>query len=513
MASVSCIFGLGLPEEYLAAKLVIDTCQSYDISDISHKLINIMYGNIPTVDNDIYKTLQSIKRGEFAILSNTSHHIKQLCNNDDLDDNFIHSDLTELSYTTADSSKEQYVIVWPPYENDPIVLCFGNGKSTSMMHTTSSWTPTSIYIAKTIIVDNSNCSIDNNNDNGKGNDKLSNSTHQLNKDKNNNNNNRKRETKTFEILPYHDTNRYNSQQQLSIYPAKHFVTNPNQMLAVCSSIEEELDIRCQELLQSGNLVAMDRLMTRVTRDLALLRSTGYCPGIENYSRHFSGRGEGEPPSTMLDYFHSIPHPSEGRTVGMSMTNSVSDEWLLFVDESHITVPQIRAMYAGDRARKQKLVDYGFRLPSALDNRPLTEQEFWSKVSRAVYVSATPGREELEQSTTVVSMTVRPTYILDPLVHVRPIEGQLEDLCQEIRKRITRREKSLVMTLTKRDAEDTTSWLLDLNIRCAYLHSELNTVQRAEVLQKMQEDQLDVIVGVNLLREGLDLPQVQYEIKF
>ncbi|MDQ7029724.1 MAG: helicase-related protein, partial [Ardenticatenia bacterium] len=252
-------------------------------------------------------------------------------------------------------------------------------------------------------------------------------------------------------------------------------------------IEAELEERLAELRAQGKLLEAQRLEQRTRFDLEMLREMGYCSGIENYSRHLSRRPPGSRPWTLLDYF--------------------PDDFLIVIDESHMTIPQIRGMYNGDRSRKETLVEYGFRLPSALDNRPLTFEEFEAQIHQAIYMSATPGPYELEKSQQVVELLIRPTGILDPVVHVRPTEGQIDDLVAEIRRRVARGERVLVTTLTKRMAEDLADYLAELGISVHYLHAEVDTIERVEILRELRLGVYDVVVGINLLREGLDLPEV------
>ncbi|MFQ3621292.1 MAG: excinuclease ABC subunit UvrB [Spirochaetales bacterium] len=284
---------------------------------------------------------------------------------------------------------------------------------------------------------------------------------------------------TGEVLAELDT--------LFIYPAKHFVLPHEQIKRAVEAIREELEARYTELLTQGKLVEAQRLKARTDYDIEMLQEMGYCPGIENYSRHLSGRAEGERPAVLLDYF--------------------PDEFLCFIDESHVTLPQIRGMYNGDRARKLSLVEYGFRLPSALDNRPLFYAEFEALLDRTIFVSATPGLEELEKSQQVVEQIIRPTGLVDPVVLVRPTEGQIEDLYGEIRKRIQAGERTLVTTLTKKMAEDLASFFQGMGLAVRYLHSEIETIERVELLTDLRLGKFDVLVGINLLREGLDLPEV------
>jgi excinuclease ABC subunit B len=272
-----------------------------------------------------------------------------------------------------------------------------------------------------------------------------------------------------------------------IYPAKHFVTPEERLPDALERIRTELASRHQELLGAGKLVEAERLKSRTEYDLEMLQEMGYCPGIENYSRHLSGREEGERPAVLLDFF--------------------PERFLMFIDESHVTVPQVRGMYEGDRARKLNLVRYGFRLPSALDNRPLYFAEFERLIDRVIFVSATPSREEVEKSEQLVEQIIRPTGLLDPELEVRPTEGQIEDLYAEIRKRIQAGERTLVTTLTKRMAEDLAEYLSELGLKVRYLHSEVETIERVEILRDLRLGEFDVLVGINLLREGLDLPEV------
>ena len=278
------------------------------------------------------------------------------------------------------------------------------------------------------------------------------------------------------------------QDRLALYPAKHFVLSRRRIDPALRSIQVELEERLIELESQGKLLEAQRLRNRTEYDLEILRAIGYCPGIENYSRHLSGRAPGERPECLLDYF---PRP-----------------FLLVIDESHVTVPQVGAMYEGDRSRKQTLVDYGFRLPSALDNRPLKFPEFESLVGPTIYVSATPAQFEIERAGGVlVEQIIRPTGLVDPVVQVRPVAGQVDDLLNEIRARAARDERTLVTTLTKRMAEDLTDYLHEMNVRVRYLHSDIGALERVEILRGLRLAEFDVLVGINLLREGLDLPEV------
>jgi len=273
-----------------------------------------------------------------------------------------------------------------------------------------------------------------------------------------------------------------------IFPASHYVTFQENLERALYSIKEELDERVAELKSAGKLLEAERLTQRTMYDLEMLRETGHCSGIENYSRHLAGRAAGVAPPTLIDYFPK--------------------DYLLFIDESHMTIPQLGGMYRGDRSRKETLVEYGFRLPSALDNRPLTFEEFEQRINQVIYVSATPGEYELKKSQgLVVEQIIRPTGLLDPEIEVRKAEGQVDDLLEEIRKRVKNKEKVLVTTLTKRMAEDLTAYYQDLGIRVRYMHSDIATLERYELIRDFRMDKFDVIIGINLLREGLDIPEV------
>ncbi|MEM2957971.1 MAG: excinuclease ABC subunit UvrB [Candidatus Jordarchaeaceae archaeon] len=272
-----------------------------------------------------------------------------------------------------------------------------------------------------------------------------------------------------------------------ILPAKHYVIPSVNLSKAIESIEEELKERLKELKSKNKLLEAQRLEQRTRFDLEMLQEMGYCPGIENYSRHLDGRKPGERPFTLIDYFPK--------------------DYLLFIDESHVTIPQIRGMYEGDRSRKEALVEYGFRLPSAFDNRPLKFEEFESLVNQAIYVSATPGPYELEKKEQLVEQIIRPTGLMDPTVEIRPVEGQVDDLLGEIRKRVERNERVLVTTLTKRMAEDLTEYYENLGVKVRYLHSEIETLDRVDIVRDLRLGKFDVLIGINLLREGLDLPEV------
>jgi len=274
---------------------------------------------------------------------------------------------------------------------------------------------------------------------------------------------------------------------IDIYPAKHFVTSYDKLTAAIADIKVELEERLRELRSQGKLLEAARLEARTNYDIEMLRETGYCTGVENYSRHLSRRSPGSSPWTLLDYF--------------------PDDFLLFTDESHMTLPQIRGMYHGDRSRKETLVEYGFRLPSALDNRPLTFEEFEEHISQVIYVSATPGPYEYEHSQQIVEQLVRPTGLLEPTIEVKPTKGQIDDLLDQIKSRVDRGERCLVTTLTKRMAEELSEYLREMGVKTHYLHSEIETLERVEILRDLRLGVYDVVVGINLLREGLDLPEV------
>ena len=272
-----------------------------------------------------------------------------------------------------------------------------------------------------------------------------------------------------------------------IYPATHYVVKGDKMRRAIQSIEEELDQRLKELRDQGKILEAYRLEQRTRFDLEMLQEMGYCSGIENYSRHLTGRAPGQPPYTLLDFF--------------------PEDFLVVIDESHVTIPQLRAMYAGDRSRKESLVSYGFRLPSAFDNRPLTFDEFMDRVGQVIYVSATPGEFELRMATQIAEQVVRPTGLVDPVVEVRPVKSQIDDLIGEVRKVIDRNERVLITTLTKRMAEDLTEYLRETGLKVRYMHSDVETIERMEIIRDLRLGVFDVLVGINLLREGLDLPEV------
>ena len=274
---------------------------------------------------------------------------------------------------------------------------------------------------------------------------------------------------------------------IELFPASHYATGRAKLNKAIDRIEAELEVRLKELRENGDMIAAYRLEQRTRYDMDMLRETGFCKGIENYSRHIAGREEGEPPCTLMDFF--------------------PDDFLLFIDESHQTIPQVGAMYNGDRSRKEMLVQYGFRLPSAFDNRPLKFAEFEQRMGQTIFVSATPADYEKEHSEQVVEQMIRPTGLLEPEIFIRPVEGQIEDILAMLKEQKKTGDKSLIMTLTKRMAEDLTDFLKKENIRVTYLHSDIKAVERMQILNQLRNDEVDVIVGINLLREGIDLPEV------
>ena len=276
-------------------------------------------------------------------------------------------------------------------------------------------------------------------------------------------------------------------QHIAIFPASHYVVPQEKMNAACDRIEAELEERVKYFKGEDKLLEAQRIAERTNFDIEMMKETGFCSGIENYSRHLAGRAEGEMPETLIDYF--------------------PDDFLIIVDESHITIPQVRGMYAGDRSRKTTLVDYGFRLPSALDNRPLNFEEFESKIDQMLFVSATPNVYEDEHELLRVEQIIRPTGLLDPEISVRPVEGQIDDLIGEVNKETKNHHKVLITTLTKRMAEDLTQYMGEMGIRVKYLHSDIDTLERAEIIRDLRLDVFDVLVGINLLREGLDIPEI------
>ena len=277
--------------------------------------------------------------------------------------------------------------------------------------------------------------------------------------------------------------------ELQLYPAKHFVVPKEMMVSVTDKIQKEMEEAVENLKAKGKHLEAERLKSRTTYDMEMMKEMGYCSGIENYSAVIAGRKPGEPPATLLHYF--------------------PDDFLCLIDEAHVTVPQIGAMYEGDRCRKQNLVDFGFRLPSALDHRPLKADEFTAKMNQVIYVTATPRPQEVKQSTQVVEQLIRPTGLLDPIIEVRPTEGQMQDIYREVQKRIEKNERSLILTLTKKMAEDLTAYLSNLDLKVKYIHSEIDTFERVEILKSLRLGEIDVLIGINLLREGIDLPEVSF----
>ena len=277
--------------------------------------------------------------------------------------------------------------------------------------------------------------------------------------------------------------------ELMLYPAKHFIVPPEMLAAAQERIKAELEEQVEFLLSQGKNLEAERLKTRTIYDLEMLAEMGYCPGIENYSGPITGRARGQPPATLLHYF--------------------PDDFLCMIDESHVTLSQLGAMYEGDRSRKTNLINFGFRLPSALDNRPLKFAEFEKKLNQTLFVSATPRDEEIKRSSRVVEQIIRPTGLLDPIVEVRPSEGQMQDIYKEVKQRIAKNERSLILTLTKKMAEDLTEYLDELHLKVKYIHSEVETIERVEILKGLRAGEFDVLVGINLLREGIDLPEVSF----
>ena len=277
--------------------------------------------------------------------------------------------------------------------------------------------------------------------------------------------------------------------EMQFYPSKHFVVPQDALFKATDRILEEMAEQVKKFQIEQKPLEAERIKSRTTYDVEMMKEMGYCSGIENYSGPISGRKRGEPPATLLHYF--------------------PDDFLCLIDEAHVTVPQIGAMYEGDRSRKQNLIDFGFRLPSALDNRPLKFGEFEKKLNQVIYVTATPRKEEIKQSTHVVEQLIRPTGLLDPIIEVRPSEGQMEDIYNEVKKRIENHERSLILTLTKKMAEDLTDYLLGLNLKVKYIHSEIDTFERVEILKSLRLGEIDVLIGINLLREGIDLPEVSF----
>lgn len=277
--------------------------------------------------------------------------------------------------------------------------------------------------------------------------------------------------------------------EIQFYPAKHFVVTQERLNETTEKILKEMEEQVEFFQSKGKLLEAERIKTRTTLDVEMMKEMGYCSGIENYSGPISGRQRGEPPATLLHYF--------------------PDDFLCLIDEAHVTVPQIGAMYEGDRSRKQNLIDFGFRLPSALDNRPLKFEEFEKKLNQVIYVTATPREQEIKKSSQIVEQIIRPTGLLDPIIDIRPSENQMADIYKEVKERIEKGERSLILTLTKKMAEDLTEYLLNLNLKVKYIHSEIDTFERVEILKSLRTGEIDVLIGINLLREGIDLPEVSF----
>jgi excinuclease ABC subunit B len=414
VASVSCIYGLGLPKEYLDASMECQVSSGAEGGDNdNHHLVSW---------NDFLD-----KMGAMLYTENYN------------DDEFERGHFQWAD--TGDDGKGKTVTVWPPHEKFPMVIDLQQVESSG-------------------------------------------------------NNDDYNDVDTNDKLMRVTAIREGSQQGQSslsytrIFPAKHHVISESRLEEACIKIEDEMRDRVKELLDEGKRPEADRLQQRVINDLMMLRETGFCSGGENYSRHFAGRDAGEPPDTLMDYL------------------GLHGDWLLVVDESHVALPQLKAMYGGDQARKRLLVKHGYRLPSALDNRPLQESEFWDQITKAVFVSATPAKQELSLAEREpVEMMIRPTFVCDPTIQVRPSEGQLGDLLKEVKSRAKLKQRTLAIALTKRDAEDLASFMTEQGVASTYIHSGLSTHERSDALRKLQLGDIDCLVGVNLLREGLDLPQV------
>jgi excinuclease ABC subunit B len=276
-------------------------------------------------------------------------------------------------------------------------------------------------------------------------------------------------------------------QHAFIYPASHYATTPEKLEIAIKNIEAELEQRVKEFKEQDKLIEAQRIQQRTNYDIEMMREVGYCSGIENYSRHISGREPGSTPSTLFDFF--------------------PDDYLLVIDESHVSIPQVRGMYFGDRARKESLIEYGFRLPSALDNRPMNFDEFEERINQVICVSATPAQYELQRSTQIVEQIIRPTGLIDPEIQIKPVKGQIDSLIGEINERVKKQQRVLVTTLTKKMAEDLTEYMKDVGIKVQYLHSDVLTIERTKIIRNLRLGEFDVLVGINLLREGLDLPEV------
>jgi len=430
VASVSCIYGLGLPEDYL------DASRTLAVGDV-------MVGTPQEFMTDILQTAMLYQ-----------HEPSE----DDLERGKYQATRRLVDSSEGETSRWD-ITLWPPHESFPLRIELEQKAAQDISTTTTT--------ARGIAENDIHGSIrDTNND-------------------------QENETWFVRSIQQGHAGGHDPIQSTVLFPAKHHVMAEDRLELACLAIEEECEQRVKELNADGKLEESSRLQQRVCNDVLMMRETGFCSGGENYSRHLTGRAPGQTPATLMDYFSM-----KGR------------EWLLMVDESHVTLPQLRAMYGGDQARKRRLVHHGYRLPSALDNRPLKEEEFWQRVQQGLFVSATPSKRELELSEHApVEMVVRPTFICDPHIIVKEKDGQLRDLADEVRKRSMHQERTLAVTLTKRDAEDLADYLIEQGIPSTYIHSGLNTQERAEALKALQSGKVSCLVGVNLLREGLDLPQV------
>lgn len=463
VASVSCIFGVGMPEEYLDASSELTVGQIVDSTWAAHLEANLLY-QFNNLDD------KTFARGQYQMeeLGNGDTRVTLWLPHDSFPMRILLrpgvANLPDKGATATEDSS----VASPPSPEPPLrVISIGEGTKDGFrpVHSARIF-PVRIALCVSRISPLVVCSI-----------------------------------ASLQQVLFSRLHSLSHQSDLcfcapipSSFQAKHHVIPESRLGEACNSIRHELQERLKELRSQGNLEAAERLDKRVTHDLNLLSDTGYCPGVENYSRHLAGRAPGTPPSTLLDY------------IGL-----FNEQWLLIVDESHVTVPQLGAMYTADRNRKRCLIKHGYRLPSALDNRPLQWNEFWDKVQQTLFVSATPGKHELqlleEEGRAPVDMIIRPTYVCDPVIEVRPTAGQLDDLLREVRLRADQNERTLVVTLSRKDAEDLASYLADRGVKTAYIHCKLKTKERADALKALQVGDVDCLVGVNLLREGLDLPQV------
>jgi excinuclease ABC subunit B len=395
VASVSCIYGLGLPKEYLDNSMRLHAGTYLSWKDFMKSLDRMLY-DVSVDDGDF-------ERGQYQLYEET----------------------------LTDNKNRKTIVLWPPHERFPMQIIMDQD---SLM-----------------------------------------------------------DSDRFRVASIRTGNQLGLTDitSIHIFPAKHHVIGEERLETACQAIEDELSHRVKELMAEGKYIESERLQQRTLNDLMIIRETGFCSGIENYSRHFAGKAAGERPDTLMDYL-----AASGR------------KWLLVIDESHVTLPQLSAMYAGDQARKRRLVKHGYRLPSALDNRPLKDSEFWDQVEQTVFVSATPSKKELVLSKkSPIEMFIRPTFVCDPKIEVRPKKNQLESLLAEIQQRATKQERCLAVAITKRDAEDLSSYLNEKGVRSTFIHSGLKPHARSEALKALQNGEVDCLVGVNLLREGLDLPQV------